>query len=812
MRARGQMLAFEPPRYGREAARSAAPSRPGLSGPRRPYAGAVRDFVLGVRVARRHRRGPRVRRPGHEERRRLRRVAADDRRARHARRHHRGVAQVPAAAARRDDARVRVLGRRGDPPRQRMGRQPLPVSATCFHDGRLCGASVGRRSPRSRAAMRKHRRQRVSPTPDAFWATRARPHACASSRRRATAACRCGACRCESTAPYTDLGGEQLIEWGGALRWLASGRARRRRQGARVGGRARRPRDAVPRRRQVGRRVPAAAPTRARAAPAAEGGVRSARHPESRPPHPPSSDADRTSRPSYRDTPEGREADAILRACVHCGFCTATCPTYQLLGDELDGPRGRIYLIKQVLEGGDRHGEDAAAPRPLPHLPQLRDDVPVRRASTAGSSTSAASIVDDRVGRTPAETARSAGRCAAALLSKSAVRRRRSRSGASRKAVAAARARRPHSVGARGRRVAARRATRASGDRAGLRAAGARAEHRRRDRARARPRRHLGDSRCDGRRLLRRAALSSQRPRRGAALVRRNIDAWWPHVERGAEAIVVTASGCGVMVKDYGHVLRARPGLRRQGARIAALARDPIEIVRAEWTRVAPLVAMDQGPQRIAFHSPCSLQHGMKIRGRSRNPAARLGHSSCCRCADAHLCCGSAGTYSILQPELAARAQGATSCTRWKRCGPDVIATANIGCMTHLAVGHAHAGAALDRAARQRAMIGRSPRPVTLETARASARTRAATIRHFLAIPTRWMDNDAYGHVNNVTYYSYFDTVGQRAPDPRGRPRHRARRRRSASSSRPRAASTSRCRFPSASTPACASRASARRP
>ena len=91
-----------------------------------------------------------------------------------------------------------------------------------------------------------------------------------------------------------------------------------------------------------------------------------------------------------RDTPEGKEANAILRDCVHCGFCIATCPTYQLLGDELDGPRGRIYLMKQLLEGGRVSRQDPAAPRPLPHLPLLRDHLSVRRATTAGWSTSAA--------------------------------------------------------------------------------------------------------------------------------------------------------------------------------------------------------------------------------------------------------------------------------------------------------------------------------------------------------------------------------------------------------------------------------------
>ncbi len=136
------------------------------------------------------------------------------------------------------------------------------------------------------------------------------------------------------------------------------------------------------------------------------------------------------------------------------------------------------------------------------------------------------------------------------------------------------------------------------------------------------------------------------------AIVRRNIDAWWPLVHRGLEAIVVTASGCGVMVKDYGHFLGHEAAYAAKAKKIAELARDPIEIVTAEWKKIAPLIAMDQGPQRISFHSPCTLQHGMKIRGQVEEILLAIGHSLL-PVADAHLCCGSAGTYSVLQPVLA---------------------------------------------------------------------------------------------------------------------------------------------------------------
>jgi glycolate oxidase iron-sulfur subunit len=169
------------------------------------------------------------------------------------------------------------------------------------------------------------------------------------------------------------------------------------------------------------------------------------------------------------------------------------------------------------------------------------------------------------------------------------------------------------------------------------------------------------------------------------ALVRRNIDAWWPHVAAGAEAIVVTASGCGVMVKDYGYLLRDDPAYAAKAKRVAELARDTVEVIAAEWPKIAPKIAMDLGPQKVAFHPPCSLQHGMKLKGRVEEILLALG-LELTPVADAHMCCGSAGTYSMLQPELSGRLK-ANKLRSLEAGLPDLIASANIGCIAHLAQG-----------------------------------------------------------------------------------------------------------------------------
>jgi glycolate oxidase iron-sulfur subunit len=165
------------------------------------------------------------------------------------------------------------------------------------------------------------------------------------------------------------------------------------------------------------------------------------------------------------------------------------------------------------------------------------------------------------------------------------------------------------------------------------------------------------------------------------AAMRRNIDAWWPHIQAGAEAIVLTASGCGSLVKEYGHHLRHDPAYKEKAARVSGLAKDLSEVLAAEdLSAIRP-----NGPRRVAFHPPCSLQHGQQVRGVVEGILTRAGFELV-PFTESHLCCGSAGTYSLLQPELSRnlrdRKLGHIQAAR-----PDVIATANIGCQTHLAAG-----------------------------------------------------------------------------------------------------------------------------
>ena len=383
----------------------------------------------------------------------------------------------------------------------------------------------------------------------------------------------------------------------------------------------------------------------------------------------------------FRDTREGREADAILRSCVHCGFCTATCPTYQLLGDELDGPRGRIYLIKEVLEGAP---VTAATQMHLDRCLTCRNcettcpsGVQYGRLLDIGRA-----VVDAKVGRTSAETAQrwalrrtllspalfgtavTLGRMVKGLLPRELAERipGGERAGAwpaprhARKMIVAEGCVQP-----------------------ALKPAIDAATARVRDRIGISPLRVAGGGCC--------GALSHHLDAEdeARAIVRRNVDAWHPLLQRGVEAIVVTASGCGVMVKDYGHYLAGDPAYAAKAKQVADAARDPIEVVTAEWKRIAPLIAMDRGAQRVVFHSPCTLQHGMKIRGQVEEILLAIGHSLL-PVADGHLCCGSAGTYSVLQPALSGLLK-ANKLKALEAPRPDVIATANIGCLTHLESG-----------------------------------------------------------------------------------------------------------------------------
>ncbi|MBS1190130.1 MAG: 4Fe-4S ferredoxin, iron-sulfur binding:Protein of unknown function cysteine-rich region [Rhodocyclaceae bacterium] len=388
-----------------------------------------------------------------------------------------------------------------------------------------------------------------------------------------------------------------------------------------------------------------------------------------------------------RDTPAGQEAEAILRKCVHCGFCTATCPTYQLLGDELDGPRGRIYLIKQVLEGKPATGKtrlhldrcltcrscETTCPSGVKysHLLDIGRRVVEEQLQRGNSERLARWLLKEVVPRPalfgpvvklgqmlrpllPAGLAdklppEAAGSGRGWPPAERHSRRMLLLAGCAQPALAP-------NINAATARVF---------DRLGISLFEA------------------GGAGCCG---AVRFHLSDQEAARDD--MRRNIDAWWPHVEAGAEAIVVTASGCGVQVRDYGHALAGDPAYAGKAARISVLCQDPSEILVAEQAGLQPLLAeARQARGKLAFHSPCTLQHGLKIRGVIENFLAEAGYQLT-PVADSHLCCGSAGTYSVLQPRL-------SKCLRDNKLAalnagaPAAIATANIGCLSHLQAGSA---------------------------------------------------------------------------------------------------------------------------
>ena len=378
-----------------------------------------------------------------------------------------------------------------------------------------------------------------------------------------------------------------------------------------------------------------------------------------------------------RDTPEGREADAILRKCVHCGFCNATCPTYQLLGDELDGPRGRIYLVKQVLEGV------APTAKTRLHLDRCRT---CRACETTGPSgvqygrlaDIGREIVEQKVGRGPWDRIKRSvlarvlpskrlfsfllgvGRVMKAFLPASlegsipahaepagvwpAPRHQRRMlvlAGCVQPALAPA-------INAAAARVL---------DRAGISLVEA-----------------AGAGCCGAVRFH----LNEQEAGRND--MRALIDAWWPMIESGEiEAIVMTASGCGTTVKEYGHLLKDDPAYREKAERVSSMTRDLCEVVLENSIEKTPR------PGRVAFQSPCSLQHGQQIRGMVEALLRKAGYELE-PVADGHLCCGSAGTYSILQPELSTQLRD-RKLAALAAGGAGTIATANIGCLSHLQAG-----------------------------------------------------------------------------------------------------------------------------
>jgi len=383
----------------------------------------------------------------------------------------------------------------------------------------------------------------------------------------------------------------------------------------------------------------------------------------------------------FKNSADGQKAEAILRKCVHCGFCTATCPTYQLLGDELDSPRGRIYLIKQVLEG--------AVPTRKTQLHLDRCLTCRNCETTCPSGVDYAhlidigrKLVDERVPRPARETAlrwalkeglpsplfapaMKVGQALRGLLPDSLKNKVPARQAAgswptrrhSRKMLmlegCVQPAMMPNINSATARVLDAAGIEVVLAAKAGCCGA---------------VKFHLNDQ--DG----------------GKAEMRRNIDAWWPHVESGVEALVMNASGCGVTVKEYGHILKDDAAYAQKAARISALTRDLSELLPELVEQLQGRVAANAGT--IAFHPPCTLQHGQQLRGGVEKHLGALGFDVQLAKCEANLCCGSAGTYSVLNPEIAYQLRD-RKLANLAEVAPVTIASANIGCITHLQSGTA---------------------------------------------------------------------------------------------------------------------------
>jgi len=392
--------------------------------------------------------------------------------------------------------------------------------------------------------------------------------------------------------------------------------------------------------------------------------------------------------PEFQGTAEGSKAEEILRRCVHCGFCTATCPTYQLLGDELDGPRGRIYLIKQVLEGA---APTAATQQHLDRCLTCRNC-----ESTCPSGVQYGQLVE--IGRhiVDAKVERPRGERAVRWLLKEGLT-----SALFKPAMRLGQALRPLVPAGLQDKVPAKAPPQAhqwptrthprkvlmllgcvqpamlpninSATARVLDAAGIQTLVAEEAGCCGAIRSHLGD--LEG----------------GLADMRRNIDAWWPLVEGlteagRVEALVMNASGCGVTVKDYGRALAHDPEYRDKAARISALTQDLSELLPALVAPLKSRLAKHAKRPKLAYHPPCTLQHGQQLRGGVEGLMRELGFEIALAPCDSHLCCGSAGTYSVLQPELSKQLRD----RKLQALAPlqaEAIVSANIGCIQHLQAG-----------------------------------------------------------------------------------------------------------------------------
>jgi glycolate oxidase iron-sulfur subunit len=384
--------------------------------------------------------------------------------------------------------------------------------------------------------------------------------------------------------------------------------------------------------------------------------------------------------PEYQNTADGLAAEAILRKCVHCGFCTATCPTYQLLGDELDGPRGRIYLMKQVLEG---------------NAPTRKTQLHLDRCLTCRNCESTCpsgvdyghlidigrKLVDAKVARPMGESvvrwalkeglpsplfgpAMAMGQLVRPLLPESLKNKVPPRQDAgswpkrqhARKVLMLAGCAQPAmapNINSASARV--------------LDAAGVQALIAPKAGCCGAVKFHLNDQ--DG----------------GKAEMRANIDAWWPLLEQGVEAIVMNASGCGVTVKEYGHILQDDPAYAAKAARVSELTKDLSEML-PDLAGALRGKVKTAGQPALVFHPPCTLQHGQKLKGGVEKQLSDLGFAVRIAANESHLCCGSAGTYSVLNPKIAYELRD-RKLGNLAPLANEVIISANIGCITHLQSG-----------------------------------------------------------------------------------------------------------------------------
>lgn len=377
------------------------------------------------------------------------------------------------------------------------------------------------------------------------------------------------------------------------------------------------------------------------------------------------------------NTPEGQEANRILRNCTHCGFCNATCPTYQLLGDERDGPRGRIYMMKQVLEG---HTPSASTQLHLDRCLTCRAcettcpaDVEYGRLVDIGRDLVAAQVPRTAWVRLQRWGLRkfvayprrfalllALGRFVRPLLPTKFKAQVPPRRAPGRWPIVAASARKMLLLDGCVQPAAAP-ATNAAA-------------------ARVLARLGVELVRANGAGCCGALPHHLSAHAESLAFARRNIDAWWPYVESGVEAIVMTASGCGAQVVEYGYLLRNDPAYAAKAARVSELTRDLGEILGYEDLAV---LGQPGTGRRLAYHAPCSLRNSPALRDHVAEVLVRAGFTLT-PVADAATCCGSAGTYSILQPELAGRLRE-QKLANLESGGPEAIVTANVGCQLHLA-------------------------------------------------------------------------------------------------------------------------------